>query len=82
MSTESLSYREGDDVKLFCDGDANPPIKSFAWLVNDQQLDGEGQSVLEIKDVMRNLNGATVTCQAKNEIGMTSSKTQLDIKCK
>ena len=30
---------------------------------------------------MRNLNGATVTCQAQNEIGMTSSKTQLDIKC-
>ena len=36
---------------------------------------------MEIKDVMRNLNGATVTCQAQNEIGMTSSKTQLDIKC-
>jgi len=80
VSTPSLSYREGDTIKVFCDGDANPPISSFAWKVNDQQLEGERQSILEIKDVMRNLNGATVTCQAQNEIGMTSSKTQLDIK--
>ena len=88
---ENTTVVEGEDVRFKCNATGNPkPLISWFLEKNGSLVSlsktskhqiGEDNFTLEIKNVQRDQTGRYV-CEAKNEIGNTSTSVYLNVQCK
>ena len=72
--------KPGDTFQFRCNTQASPKVTSIEWFVNEIKLPDESRDMLML-EVSSDLNGASVKCQAKNVIGLTTDETKIQLKC-
>jgi len=71
--------KPGDTFQFRCNTQASPKVTSIEWFVNEIKLPDESRDMLML-EVSSDLNGASVKCQAKNVIGLTTDETKIQLK--
>uniref|UniRef100_A0A1I8PJC8 Ig-like domain-containing protein n=1 Tax=Stomoxys calcitrans TaxID=35570 RepID=A0A1I8PJC8_STOCA len=70
---------EGAEVILSCQADANPPVQSYRWFVNDELVTGDYTTRMIIHNVSRQYHDAIVKCEVVNAVGKSEESETLDI---
>lgn len=73
---------EGAEVILSCQADANPPVQSYRWFINDELVTGDYTTRMVIHNVSRQYHDAIVKCEVVNAVGKSEESETLDISCK
>lgn len=73
---------EGQDVRLSCSADANPPDVTYRWFINDQVVMGDPTTELLISNISRRNHDSIVKCEVHNAVGKSEESEALDISCK
>lgn len=73
---------EGAEVILSCQADANPPVQSYRWFINDELVTGDYTTKMVIHNVSRQYHDAIVKCEVVNAVGKSEESETLDISCK
>lgn len=72
---------EGQDVRLSCSADANPPDVTYRWFINDQVVMGDPTTELLISNISRRNHDSIVKCEVHNAVGKSEESEALDISC-
>ncbi|XP_058977676.1 irregular chiasm C-roughest protein isoform X2 [Musca domestica] len=70
---------EGAEVILSCQADANPPVQSYRWFINDELVTGDYTTRMVIHNVSRQYHDAIVKCEVVNAVGKSEESETLDI---
>ncbi|XP_075154282.1 kin of irre [Haematobia irritans] len=70
---------EGAEVILSCQADANPPVQSYRWFINDELVTGDYTTRMIIHNVSRQYHDAIVKCEVVNAVGKSEESETLDI---
>ncbi|XP_015795128.1 irregular chiasm C-roughest protein [Tetranychus urticae] len=79
LTSDKISYMEGDDVRLSCKALANPPDIIFKWYRNGEVVTSDYSNNLVIPRVTRDMNGFPFTCEASNSVGTSKETYTLNI---
>ncbi|XP_054285218.1 irregular chiasm C-roughest protein-like isoform X3 [Macrosteles quadrilineatus] len=70
---------EGQDVRLLCSADANPPNVTYRWFINDQLVLGDPTTELVMSNISRKNHDSIVKCEVHNAVGKSEESEALDI---
>ncbi|XP_046675352.1 irregular chiasm C-roughest protein isoform X2 [Homalodisca vitripennis] len=70
---------EGQDVRLSCSADANPPDVTYRWFINDQLVSGDPTTELVLSNISRKNHDSIVKCEVHNAVGKSEESEALDI---
>jgi hypothetical protein len=73
---------EGQDVRVVCSADANPPEVSYRWFVNDQLVLGDPTSELILQNLSQRHHSSIIKCEVHNLVGRSEETETLDVSCK
>lgn len=73
---------EGTEVVMSCEADANPPVQTYSWFINDERVTGDYTTQMVIHNATRQLHEAAVKCEAVNAVNKSAYIKTLDISCK
>jgi len=64
-SVEMMELEDGDSVKISCSSEEYPQKMKFKWFINDVELSGEKENILEIQEFSKSYDGSMVKCSMK-----------------
>merc|ERR1711963_1328140 len=68
------------DIKIQCSSKAYPPVKTFKWFVNEEEvLRNDNTDFITFSNLSKDMNKAVVKCQATNKIGTSEVSTVLNV---
>merc|ERR1719422_1676334 len=70
---------EGSTLVVKCECEASPADVTFKWFINDN-LQEEGSETIKIENILRDLDGAVIACEAENVIGRSKASKLLSVK--
>ncbi|XP_065364987.1 irregular chiasm C-roughest protein [Calliphora vicina] len=70
---------ESAEVILSCQADANPPVQTYRWFINDELVTGDYTTKMVIHNVSRQYHDAIVKCEVVNAVGKSEESETLDI---
>ena len=70
---------EGEDVKFTCDATANPGQVIYKWFKNDAVVMGDYSTSYTMRRVSRDDNGAKITCEVSNAVGVAKASHVLNL---
>ena len=71
--------REGQDVTFTCSAVASPGDVTYKWFINDNEIEGQIDSVLTLERVGREHNLAEVRCKVENSVGIGEAATTISV---
>ena len=71
--------REGQDVTFTCSAVASPGDVTYKWFINDNEIEGQTDSVLTLERVGREHNMAEVRCKVENSVGIGEAATTISV---
>ena len=71
--------REGQDVTFTCSSVASPGDVTYKWFINDNEIEGQTDSVLTLERVGREHNMAEVRCKVENSVGIGEAATIISV---
>ena len=71
--------REGQDVTFTCSVVASPGDVTYKWFINDNEIEGQTDSVLTLERVGREHNMAEVRCKVENSVGIGEAATTISV---
>lgn len=74
--------REGDNVKVSCRAEGNPPEMVYRWFLNDQVIGGDHGTLLTLSNVTRLRHDAVIKCEVQNSVGKSQASETLQVTCK
>ena len=78
--TEDDKFNAGQDIKIQCSSQAYPPVKTFKWFVNEEEvLRNDNTDFITLSNLSKDMNKAVVKCQATNKIGTSEVSTVLNV---
>uniref|UniRef100_A0A1A9ZLV7 Ig-like domain-containing protein n=1 Tax=Glossina pallidipes TaxID=7398 RepID=A0A1A9ZLV7_GLOPL len=70
---------EGAEIILSCQADANPPVQTYRWFINDELVTGDYTTKMVVHNVSRQYHDAIVKCEVVNAVGKSEESETLDI---
>uniref|UniRef100_A0A1A9WGC4 Ig-like domain-containing protein n=1 Tax=Glossina brevipalpis TaxID=37001 RepID=A0A1A9WGC4_9MUSC len=70
---------EGAEIILSCQADANPPVQTYRWFINEELATGDYTTKMVIHNVSRQYHDAIVKCEVVNAVGKSEESETLDI---
>jgi len=71
--------REGQDVTFTCTAVSSPGDVTYKWFINDNEIEGQTDSVLTLERVGREHNMAEVRCKVENSVGIGEAATTISV---
>ncbi|KAG1684203.1 Irregular chiasm C-roughest protein [Nymphon striatum] len=79
LSVDKEVINEFNDVEFKCESKANPNNVLYKWFKNDEVVVGDFQETYTISKITRDYNGATISCEVSNKVGITKTSYTLDV---
>ncbi|OQR70141.1 irregular chiasm C-roughest protein-like, partial [Tropilaelaps mercedesae] len=80
LTADKAEIREQDTVRFHCKTSAYPPPVSINWYRNDEPIKvDDNQDVFELVRVSRKDNSNTISCEARNAVGVNRSTVALNV---
>merc|ERR1719150_2986594 len=71
--------REGQDVTFTCSAVASPGDVTYKWFINDNEIEGQTDSMLTLERGGREHNMAEVRCKVENSVGIGEAATTISV---
>ena len=82
INTGAGMVKEGSNVVLHCQADANPVPYSYTWTKNGVIVPGEMEPYLALDGIDNSYHLAEIQCEAKNSLGSAAARTILNLQYK